>query len=147
MKVVAAVFTAPVPVALAAMLPQAEQIPGSDIYGAGGVLIGLGWVIMWWLREARKLPGQAPPEPSFNDGDRRRLLEVHGMLTHRDGDGVERFILAVLTIKELAELAQEERDTRAAIFKSLDEHNRLVGLTTEQLRIMNRRMDALENSA
>jgi len=142
----ARVLDAPVPVAAAAL----QVVPGIDAGNAGwftGALFGV-WLVLWFLDRIGKLPGKPAGgvHAGFHGEDRRKAERVHSLLATEDEDGVPRFLKHVIETHVAVERQGVYVETTSKLHKLIEDHHKLVGMVTDQLRIQNQRIGAVEKS-
>lgn len=132
------VLQVPVPAIATILLPQ-QDLP--EMAGAPDWLMVFllgAWVAITYLDKVGKLPGTSGSAVfGFTDDDRRRVREIHGLMTHRGPDGVERFIHRGQLLEELAKNGEVTK-------RNSEDFNRALGMTTDQLRSINQRLLTLE---
>ena len=136
---------APVPAVATVLQLNVEDLPAAPSWAAT-VLLGL-WVAGWILDRMGKLPGNGSSS-GFRGVDRDRVNAVHDALLQKDEDGVPRFIRHVLETHgaiERQEVYIEQGKKLTALMETqvriADDHNKLVGLVTDQLRAINQKID------
>ena len=127
-------ITTPLPAIAGAIVPQVDP---DLLVGAPGwvatFLLGA-WVVIVYLDKIGRLPGSEGKERasdgSFSNEDQRRLREVHGLLSHRRDDGVERFIHYGQLLEQLVHQSTQ--------------FDKTVSMLTNELRSVNQRLNAIE---
>lgn len=141
----ARVLDVPVPI-LAAV---AQAIPGMPEGGMPGWIMGAlfaTWLLLWFLDRIGKLPGR--PRGGIHAGflaaDRQKADRVYSLLATEDDDGTPRFLRHVMETHLAVERQGVYVETTSKLHKLIEDHHKLVGMVTDQLRIQNQRIGAVE---
>lgn len=111
------VLSIPLPIAIMVGVPFQSALPDGFPAPTGSLatlLLGA-WIVLWFLDRIGKLPGGGS-DVGFTDADRHRLNSLHSLLSHRDDDGIERFLKFI----------QDSRTSQAATLREAQRTNELL---------------------